>query len=201
MLHAPPQLVCLGRVEYYDYDDRPAGVCNFAASSASPDVWLGSRPRGPRAPPEGNSASRSTSHFARKAVVAAAVGSRELLLRWSCQWPVFARSRSGRPVWTSLQPPEAEAAPPPLPCTEGGVGKTCLSSPCLSPSPPSQGSKGGRLSRVCRLGGSCKAGRPAGAGLPCKPADPSRLLHLAPSLKWPPTQGEGALVGHKLCPT
>ena len=38
MLHAPPQLVCLGRVEYYDYDDRPAGVCNFAASSASPDV-------------------------------------------------------------------------------------------------------------------------------------------------------------------
>ena len=53
MLHAPPQLVCLGRVEYYDYDDRPAGVCNFAPSSASPDVWLGSRPRGSRAPPEG----------------------------------------------------------------------------------------------------------------------------------------------------
>ena len=157
----------------------------------------GHEDRGPHR--RGNSASRSTSHFARKAVVAAAVGSSELLLRWSCQWPVFARSRSGRPVWTSLQPPEAEAAPPPLPCTEGGVGKTCLSSPCLSPSPPSQGSKGGRLRRVCRLGGSCKAGRPAGAGLPCKPADPSRLLHLAPSLKWPPTQGEGALVGHQLC--
>ena len=80
----------------------------------------GHEDRGPHR--RGNSASRSSSHFARKAAVAAAVGSRELLLRWSCQWPVFARSRSGRPVWTSLQPQEAEAAPPPLPPLHGGWG-------------------------------------------------------------------------------
>ena len=117
MLHAPPQLVCLGRVEYYDYDDDRLEFATLrpALHLQTSGLEAGHEDRGPHR--RGNSASRSSSHFARKAAVAAAVGSRELLLRWSCQWPVFARSRSGRPVWTSLQPPEAEAAPPPLPCT------------------------------------------------------------------------------------
>ena len=101
-----------------------------------------------------------------------------------CCCPVFAKN----PGLAALSGPHCSLRRPrpplphSLPCTEGGVGKTCLSSPPL----PSQGC----WKRLRRLQGSAR-GRQAGlqTGL-CKPAGPSRL-HLAARLKWPPTRGWG----------
>ena len=101
-----------------------------------------------------------------------------------CCCPVFAKN----PGLAALSGPHCSLRRPrpplphSLPCTEGGVGKTCLS----SPSPPIPG----MLEEVEAFAGVCtgQAGRPAdGPVQTCRPVPPPP----GSRLKWPPTRGWG----------
>ena len=124
-----------------------------------------------RAPPEGPFAFGEP-HWQGKLLL------REAVSCCCCCCPVFARN----PGLAALSGPHCSLRRPrpPLPhspCTEGGreggVGKTCLSSPASPPPPfPSQGCWE-RLRGVCR-GLHGQAGRPAGGPVQtCRPVPPA----------------------------
>ena len=160
------ELIRLSRV-YCKAGMEPALVP--ISSFHHPDVWLCRASSGP--PRRGRSAFGEPQQPGGKLLL--------LLLREAvsccCCCPVFAKN----PGLAALSGPHCSLRRPrpplphSLPCTEGGVGKTCLSSPASPPPPfPSQGCWE-RLRGVCR-GLHGQAGRPAGGPVQtCRPVPPA----------------------------